>query len=373
MAVSTSFLVCYPGQWTSLCPLRDERKSLLVSAINGDLVLSTSRAAPLVTFGSFTVPSGIYLSASFGVGPGYFELTQPAEGELVAQEWFAWPVVAPSGAWTDGLQFNAVSSGNPAIVSGPLTAAFVLLWTALGTTGAGSVSVTSDVIGLLTPTYTYTLLDGAGDQLRVDIYLWSSAGGETITCTPFAANRAQGHICWCNATGVDTTGSNSNTGTVITTTATSVPLASAEPCFVVDAGISASTGFVPSGDVSNFIGYSVQVTSPDGTHWRIMDLEFVSTQGMNPVTVTMTANATFTHAGSRMATLVLDPAVTTTVTAQVIETYSVEALENPAWVDPTQSITVELPKLSREGVAALHDLLRRLAPEVKADETPNAD
>lgn len=97
MPVAPRFILLAPGQWTPICDQRDSRRSLLVCALGGDTILSTTTNTPLAQGPVAACQAGIYLEGGQNGTPTIFRLSETIDSDTVHQEWYAQPVsIVPS-------------------------------------------------------------------------------------------------------------------------------------------------------------------------------------------------------------------------------------------------------------------------------------
>lgn len=363
MAVNTQFVVCIPGQWTSICEYRETRKSLMVQLLDGVAILAVNTSGPLQVTSYGTVPSGFFHSALTGTGPAVWDLSYEWDHELTWQEWFAW-VLPVGGTQTPTVWAPAPTGGPPPIgdIALPVTAFLWVMWTQAATTGVAPLTATSANLGVLVPFNTSTVVDGMGDQQQVDLYILAAPIGDTISFSAIGPGNYEAGIAGGVGVAVDSVGTNTDSGTSITATTAAAAQAVGELVVVVIQGEGLVTVSSVSGDIANPQLYSSQFFSPDGSAWTVISVIGSVTQAATPTSVTVALNSSIGPASTAIATLTLAAPILSPKTITVTESFGVAAFDDPHWVDPARKITVRMPQLSPEGVAALRDLLIKMKP-----------
>lgn len=92
MPTQTSFIECVPGQWVQICEYRESRKSLMVQLLGGAAILGYRTNSPVVANSFGDMVAGLWHSMEFGAGPAIFRINRELDGDCVTQAWFAWLV-----------------------------------------------------------------------------------------------------------------------------------------------------------------------------------------------------------------------------------------------------------------------------------------
>lgn len=377
MATTTSFIELIAGQWVPVCAQRPTRQALMMQTLSGSAILSMTTAAPDVSGTLGTTPAGILQSISAGNGPGLFRLSEAFDNEMVTQEWYAWLV--PIGGPPPGVvEILNVDDGNT-FGGGPVSLALsydttapvmiIVTWNII--TGNSPATLTSDRLGLLTPVETMQIVNGAGNfsDLQVFTYSWG-LGADILT----AACGFDGVLfMWIFAVGggvgFDVTGTDSGAGNPVhagttspTTTTKTVALAA-----IANSGFQYNT--VPWVTPWNFINAG-NLFDQNGDSWGA-EIAWADLTALAPVSVSVSPGPDSGDWMSIVVTVSWD-ATTTPAVMTVIESFDVPALDQSPEKKDEPTITADLPRLSRKGVTALHNLLARIREkEQSPDENTN--
>lgn len=362
------------GQWVPICEQRAGRQSLLVCLADGWCVLSPSTAAPIVLTSQYgAIPAGMFLGADVGNGPGVFRLSAATDGCVTEQEWFAWlapPTAVPFTPVWGGFDLLLMSNDITGNIDGQMT----VMWTQSASTGPLPIVVTSSVLGVLVPIWTSTIVDPSltGDQSQVDLYVYLSPPGETITASGTVAATQILAIISLLGSGIDTTGTATGTAAAITVATAGVPQAVGEwAVAVANVGDTDGTQQSASGNLVGFVQFQSPVLSPNGVPWLVMSaVGQVAAPGTAAV-VTLTAALAPLAGNIAFIAAVLAPAsVDTSTQIAVIESFTLPPLPDP----PVPTFAASLPTLDAAGYAALQSLLAKVtaAQQPLTVEPPNA-
>ncbi len=370
MAVYTKATECPFGEWTSVCELRPTRESLILSMLGGVVILSPLPTLPLVSNAFGTMPAGFFASIDTGNGPSEFRLSKKFDGEMVEQEWFAWPVPGSGGGGVSAATFTAGAPAAapsytitlPAGVTG-----LVLLWEAslkagagvhstVATTGTGTpvgikgTAVTNGITNAY-PTLWSWLADGSGETITVTgnavtAYLFSWAIVASPPKPDVSSVTVQSGVGWTIAFG---------------------PLGSAAEWIVTAALIGSNSndfeaGFFTAGN----LGEPPTGLYSDGTtNWYAQAAASVAgaSGGVVPIIWGQTFGASAVTASVVCASWLSGSAQEAVVTAS--EAFAV--VDHPP---PPKYLTVQLPQLSSEAMAELQRLQALLTPASVQATTP---
>lgn len=373
MPVSPQFLTLTAGAWTAICDQRDLRNSLLVCALGSDVVLSMTRNTPTAQGPLGPCPAGIYLEGGVGgLAPTIFRLSAEIDNDLVRQEWFAQPALAPVPIVPTDFQILPIVAPSSVQVLTTLAGSLVLVVGFDNGTAPAAQTCTSALSGLIAPLQVDVLADAGGDSQIVTVWAWVSPGGvDNVTVTAGAGVGEVAAAIFYVVTGVtlDKAGANSNPGNPLAASTSSALSAAGE--VVLFASNSYGVGAPATAVSSPFpIAYLTGSFngSPDGTVW--MCCTAIATWPIASVaTCAVTISAAQTAAVNRI--FAFTAPATAPGGAAIVSVF--EAFDLPPPIETHGTITVGLPRLSPEGKRHLDNLRRRLAGETEIDNAQSDD
>lgn len=340
--------MCPFSTWTPLCDLRPERRSLAVGLTSGVAILgiNTSGAIQPTDFGD--APPGFAYGPSLTNGQAIFRLDDVS----CQSQWFAWPIgqaPTPSTTAWAGVAFP----GLPSPQSSPTGTGWLNTWVVVTysfSAGPNPVGFTSALHGAQTPVASQTVVDGSGDNARLDVYLLpGQQASDTWTFTYTSGNGTQAASCVNTSlqiapTVVQNTGANNPISATVTGATTTQWAVFAFVGFGGAATTDTVTGF--DSQVQNAIFTAI---SPSSTAWYT-DVYVGVLPVQSSVTIAATTDVVLTTWGAQAVTALQSGSTAPAPVLTVVETF-----DDP--VDVGGTFTFQFPRLSRGAQLALRSLL----------------
>lgn len=358
MATQTSFVAAPYSRWTQLCEYREERQSLLIGTINGGpLVVCNRTDGPSVVSQFGISPSGLLYSDSNNTasGPAILRFLRSLDQDAVKQAWYAWPIpfpaVVPGTPTTETLP-AAVGTTN--VTFTPTDPSLAVAIVVNAGTGPVAPTLSSALLGALPAINNGTLLDGLGDEGIITIFAWQApAAADTITLTAGVTDGVAGIIVLGSGDGTDVFNKTTGTGNSLTVSTLQLPGGVGELAVVGSIGITADPANVwrlPFTDVPA----GLVVASPDGSFWAL-NVGFEVLDVVSNVSATIDFGTPPVTARAVVQTFLFPVTQSGSVEITVVDSFDVVAPP-----PPPKTFLVELPKLSPDALAALHDLVARI-------------
>lgn len=368
MSVSTRFVETAQGQWVTLCEMMEGRQALIIQCLVGPLIVGVNTAGPNVTTVFGVVPAGILQTVDTAFGVPTFRLSLTIDGDLVKQQWSGWvPVIAPLADTL--IQFWFGSAPQTLDQIGVITNPGVVI-IAAATFGPAALAptCTSSAVGVIAPFTTQNLPDGLGDTGILCLFIYDSPGGGDA-CTIGIPDP----IANANAGGVTGPGIVPDIGGAATGGGPTMTLAGSGPvanvgellfAAVLSYALSWVNAFTAGWASSFCMGPQA---SNDGTGWSL-DIAFSRSIALVAPTVTATFSDAAAVAVGEIWAITVAPVTVAGPVVTVIESFETHA-DGRKEDEPTFS--VELPRLSAEGVKSLMTLLDRAQIGNQADHEQN--